>query len=713
MNFEPDNILTPDQGNNGNARSVSVRVMNDREPTPAQLAELRHIFEEHRKALSRSLAGFLVKDSQFADGTRSRIVSNSGQHTIQIWPAGGEQTESDEPIRLLSIPADQTATYGWTSPLTDGGGNPINGGLGTVATSGTMGDAGVIAALRKDPTTHLIDYSTKLLRAVTASGNSSLNANPISNSTPNYSAQGVYRREWISPDAKTCVSCDGNVVRVNGASKGSPAPTVYPNVFFAAVFKQDGEKKLFALCLDNVHTMRFFVRPLAGGSGVGWTGLASYNVLTKYPSLSTTADQTHLPKHACMNESGTVVTCWLQAGNPQEDGLEWVGMIDVDTSNGAVTHVDATRPAASISRTDPARTDGLGSTCSFSATGTFQIAVDYDGDTKVFTEVETTLSYSDARTSTTSPASGTQTVAVDRTTTLSITSVFKYKTFEKTLLDVEFSYVHSKDTSYNDNGGDPDSGSASLSTTASATVSGARMWYWGRDLFVYEEIAPWTWEYSESLSGSFPSYTISGDEEKSAISKTLKLERLGRAAQTLLSYTIAGSSSSGAVGGISLTGYATPPTQSAFSVSNSGELPHRLMVFANPFASSELSSASIPLVDPASSTNLLAGTAFFPNKNYDSFTSQSGMGDVGLGETPVFRQAQQTGIPQFMNERSVMDFSMASFRTPELTTLSSYLFRSRVGFATTQYTNYCTHTGLLPKYLSTGTGFVLKNLKFI
>lgn len=111
MNFEPDNILTPQQGNNADARTVSVRVMNDRTPTPAQLADLRRMFEEHRKALATALGGFLVKDNVFSDGTRARIVSNSGLHTIQLWPAGG-RTLLELVEDFWGIPANYTQING-------------------------------------------------------------------------------------------------------------------------------------------------------------------------------------------------------------------------------------------------------------------------------------------------------------------------------------------------------------------------------------------------------------------------------------------------------------------------------------------------------------------------------------------------------------------------------------------------------------------------
>lgn len=89
MNFEPRIILAPQHGNNADAKAVSVRVMNQREPSPAQLAELAFNFEQHTVKVRNGLAGFVVSDGLLSDGSRFRAVTNSGMHMLMIWPAGG------------------------------------------------------------------------------------------------------------------------------------------------------------------------------------------------------------------------------------------------------------------------------------------------------------------------------------------------------------------------------------------------------------------------------------------------------------------------------------------------------------------------------------------------------------------------------------------------------------------------------------------------
>lgn len=87
-------------GNHGNARAISLHTMNGREPTPAQLAEVERIFLDHMATGRLSLAGYRVHDADMTDGSLVSIVSNSGQHDVLLWPAGGQA-----PIRYQLHPA--------------------------------------------------------------------------------------------------------------------------------------------------------------------------------------------------------------------------------------------------------------------------------------------------------------------------------------------------------------------------------------------------------------------------------------------------------------------------------------------------------------------------------------------------------------------------------------------------------------------------------
>lgn len=88
MNLELDRILQPLGGSNADAKTASLRVMNDNPLTPQQRSEVMHHFALHQLNARASLAGFLTKDGQLKDGSKFRFVSNSGAHTLMVWPTG-------------------------------------------------------------------------------------------------------------------------------------------------------------------------------------------------------------------------------------------------------------------------------------------------------------------------------------------------------------------------------------------------------------------------------------------------------------------------------------------------------------------------------------------------------------------------------------------------------------------------------------------------
>jgi hypothetical protein len=112
VSIQPRIVAVPAWGSNGNTRVVRVRVMNDRIAAPDQLAEMAHKFFLHELNLHTSLAGYLVRDGLLADGSRFRIVSNSGLHTLMLWPAGGELPPDDLAMWFRAIPTSDTLLNG-------------------------------------------------------------------------------------------------------------------------------------------------------------------------------------------------------------------------------------------------------------------------------------------------------------------------------------------------------------------------------------------------------------------------------------------------------------------------------------------------------------------------------------------------------------------------------------------------------------------------
>lgn len=107
--------LAAELGNNADAMTAQLRVMNDRTPTQQQLEEVGHLWELHRKALDVSLAGFQVRHASLSDDSQVRIVSNSGMHVVQLWPAGGSiLVELVE--EFWGIPANSVQISGGLSP---------------------------------------------------------------------------------------------------------------------------------------------------------------------------------------------------------------------------------------------------------------------------------------------------------------------------------------------------------------------------------------------------------------------------------------------------------------------------------------------------------------------------------------------------------------------------------------------------------------------
>jgi len=74
-------------GNNLDSKTATLMVEDGGHLTPQQFAQVQHAFFIHLMAVRTSSAGYMVRDTQLPDGSRVRMVSNSGMHTVQVWPA--------------------------------------------------------------------------------------------------------------------------------------------------------------------------------------------------------------------------------------------------------------------------------------------------------------------------------------------------------------------------------------------------------------------------------------------------------------------------------------------------------------------------------------------------------------------------------------------------------------------------------------------------
>jgi hypothetical protein len=131
---------------------------------------------------------------------------------------------------LYCIPADNDNIYGW-SPPTEYLGSPINGGKGSPAYYGILGDvnpvvedgtnrtAGVVSPLMKSG----VGMSSRVIRGVRADVGGIPDHGPTmagnSNVPSDYSSMGRALLEWVSKGNKYVVTYF-DTIRVNGVDKG-------------------------------------------------------------------------------------------------------------------------------------------------------------------------------------------------------------------------------------------------------------------------------------------------------------------------------------------------------------------------------------------------------------------------------------------------------------------------------------------------------------
>jgi hypothetical protein len=106
-------------GNNADTRVASLHVMNGVAPTRAQLTEVEHVFNDHTRLVGLSLAGYHVEEQRMSDGSIVRIVSNSGQHDVMLWPAPQEDDRTPVASAFFAVPDSDTTNGnpGWSPKL--------------------------------------------------------------------------------------------------------------------------------------------------------------------------------------------------------------------------------------------------------------------------------------------------------------------------------------------------------------------------------------------------------------------------------------------------------------------------------------------------------------------------------------------------------------------------------------------------------------------
>lgn len=78
----------PNESNRSNANTIKLVVMSDSGMlTRAQEGQVEYLFTKHKSGVSVALGGHFVSEGKLSDGSRVRITTNSGAHTIAVWPA--------------------------------------------------------------------------------------------------------------------------------------------------------------------------------------------------------------------------------------------------------------------------------------------------------------------------------------------------------------------------------------------------------------------------------------------------------------------------------------------------------------------------------------------------------------------------------------------------------------------------------------------------
>ena len=247
---------------------------------------------------------------------------------------------------LYCIPADGTNIYGWSPPVSDGGG-PINGGKGSAAYYGIPGDPNPVVV---DGTNRTAGVTSPFVRAgvglqprvtrgvradvagLPAHGPTNVGNSPDAD---NYSSMSRAMLEWVSSGHGTVVTYFDRV-RVNGADKGVPAVDGVAGAPVKAFIPQkvgDNPDFIFAVALvSGGASLQFFTRPLAGDSSVAWTLL---DTLVMGDIVSTPSVGVSNLNRVLVHPEATELAIWFS------EGVAGVGHLVVNPYTAGYTFTQA------------------------------------------------------------------------------------------------------------------------------------------------------------------------------------------------------------------------------------------------------------------------------------------------------------------------------------------------------------------------------------
>lgn len=299
---------------------------------------------------------------------------------------------------LYCIPADDSALYGWSPPVLNAEGNPINGGKGGVAVlgnlslptetgkDGTNRTAGVAAGIAGISTSYLTPRTVRGVRAdvagLPAHGPTELGNN---DDQAVFTSIGRASFEWVSKTNRH-IATAFDTCKVNGRDIGRPPVGTPYRVFVPDTGLTGGTPTAFCITEQFGDRLHLYSRPLAGDAAIAWTFVSTI-VLSSFevtPPL-TVGDL----KKLITNDSASVVTGWFARG------LDGLGCLDFNIPAGTHLWTPATKTfSKNYDTTDISIHDeGWVPVNPHIDTFTAQFSVDYVGNVKTFATITGTRTH--------------------------------------------------------------------------------------------------------------------------------------------------------------------------------------------------------------------------------------------------------------------------------------------------------------------------------
>lgn len=365
--------------------------------TAAQFGTVTHAYKLFRDALRVSVTPFLVQNRTLADGSRVRMESMQDRDLVYVWPTVKpiDYLKACVGGALYCIPADSSALYGWSPPVADGEGYPINGGKGSIAfvgsisaPAGAMRDgtnraAGVKACLLS---TGLGPRTTRGVRAdvvgLPAHGPTKMGNN---DDLIVFSSIGRAAFEWVSKTNST-IATAFDTCRVDGRDIGKPAVGTPYRVFVPDKALTGNKPAAFCITEQFGDRLHLYSRPLEGRPTVAWT-LVSTVILSSIdvtPPLTTGE-----LKKLITNDNASVVTGWFARG------LDGLGCLDFNIPAGTHLWTPATKTfSKNYDTTDiGAHDEGWVPVNPHIDTFAVQFSVDYVNNVKTFATITGTRTH--------------------------------------------------------------------------------------------------------------------------------------------------------------------------------------------------------------------------------------------------------------------------------------------------------------------------------